>query len=213
MTTIAGWFSAALDIVRQHKRAYLAINVVYYGLVAVSMVFVSYYPELQEALISSVAQSFTEGPLAGVAEAYIGGHVLQAIVLTSLFNLFMGSLLVLFAPSMVIPFAGLLMGVVRAILWGLVLAPTTPELQVTMIPHSGTLLLEGQGYILALLAVWVLGRAFTSPSSVGASSWRTGYVIGLKRAGSLLLLVAVVLAVAAIYEALTLIYLVPRLLS
>ncbi len=213
MKTIAGWLRAALDIVRLYKRAYLTINVVYYGLVAVSMVFVFYHPELQEALIDSVAQSFTEGPLAAVAEAYLGGHLLQAIVLTFLFNFFMGSLLVLFAPSMVIPFAGLLMGVVRAVLWGLVLAPTTPELQITMIPHSGTLLLEGQGYIIALLAVWVLGRAFTSPSSVGASSWKAGYAIGLKRAGPLLLLAAAVLAIAALYEALTLIYLVPRLLS
>ncbi len=212
MTTLRAWFKTACDIVRQHKRPYLIINLAYYGIVAASMVFVSFYPEIQAALIQSVAASFAEGSLAVVAEAYLGGHVVQAAALTFLFNFFMGSVLVLLAPSMIIPFAGLLVGLVRAILWGLVLAPTTPELLITMIPHSGTLILEGQGYILALLAVWVLGRAFISPSSVGATSWRSGYARGLKNAAWLFLLVAAVLLVAAIYEAVTLIYLVPRLL-
>ena len=212
MTHLRRWFEGTLDVIKRYKRAYVTINVTYYGLVVVAMVFVSFFPELQEALIHTAARSFAEEPMAGVAEAYLGGHVLRAISLTFLFNFFLGTLLVLFAPSMLIPFAGLFMGVVRAILWGLLLAPTTPELRITMIPHSGTLILEGQGYIIALLAVWVLGRAFVSPSSVGASSWTGAYLHGLKRSASLLSLAAVVLLIAAIYEALTLIYLVPRLL-
>ncbi len=213
MAILRRWFPNTLDIIRQHKRAYLTINVAYYGVVAIAMVFVSFYPEIQEALISTVALSFAEEPMAGVARAYLEGQVFRAISLTFLFNFFMGTLLVLFLPSMVIPFAGLFMGGVRALLWGLLLAPTTPELQITMIPHSGTLLLEGQGYILALLAVWVLGRAFTSPRSINAPSWRAAYLKGLSKASRLIGLAALVLLVAAIYEALTLIYLVPQLLA
>lgn len=212
MQTLRRWLTSAIAIVRQYRRAYVTINVAYYGIVVIAMVFVSFYPGIQEALLQAVTLSFAEEPMAGVAEAYIEGHVLRAVSLTFLFNFFMGTLLVLFAPSMLIPFAGLFVGGVRALLWGLLLAPTTPELQTTMIPHSGTLLLEGQGYILALLAVWVLGRAYTSPASVGAPSWTAAYLCGLKRAASLLGLAALVLILAAIYEAVTLIYLVPGLL-
>ena len=212
MATLARWFRNALLIVKRHKRAYIIINVVYYGLVATAMVYVAGHPALQEALLGEIALSFTEGPLAGVAEAYAGGHVLQAMALTFLVNFFLGSVVVLLAPSLLIPFAGVGIGLIRATLWGLLLAPTTPELQAAMIPHSLTLVVEGQGYILAMLAAWVLGRAFVSPSSVGAASWGAGYVRGLKDAGSVFLLVAAVLAVAAVYEALEVIYLVPLLL-
>ena len=45
-----------------------------------------------------------------------------------------------------------------------------------------------------------------------ADSWRTGYVKGLRDATQVYLLVAAVLAVAAVYEALEVIYLVPLLL-
>jgi hypothetical protein len=212
MAALARWFRSALGVVQRHKRAYLTINLAYYGLVAAAMVFVASHPEIQDALIRSVMISFGEGPLAGVAEAYEGGHVLKAMALTFLFNFFLGSILVLLTPSMVVPFAGVFIGFVRAILWGLLLAPTTPELQAAMIPHSLTLLLEGQGYILAILASWILGRAFVSPSSVQAGSWRVGYARGVKNALLVHLLVAAVLIIAAVYEALEVIYLVPLLL-
>ena len=213
MTKALAVLRSALAVVRRHRRAYLAINLAYYGAVAASMAYVTAHPELQLALTEAVVLSFSQGPMATVADAYRDGNVLQATLYTFSFNFFAGSLLVLLLPSMLVPFAGLPMGLVRAVLWGLLLAPTSPELQAAMIPHSLTLLLEGQGYILTLLAVWVLGRAFVSPSSVDASSWTQGYVRGLRKAALVMALAAVTLAVAAIYEVLELIYLVPLLVS
>lgn len=212
MATLRQWLLSAVETLKGHKRAYLVINIAYYGLVAAAMVYVTSHPELQEALLGEVALSLTQGPLSGVAEAYAAGRPLEAMLLTFVFNFFLGSLVVLVAPSLILPFAGVGIGFVRAVLWGLLLAPTTPALQAAMIPHSLTLILEGQGYILAMMAAWVMGRAFITPSSVGASSWTDGYVRGLKDTGRLLLLVAIVLGVAAVYEALEVIYLVPRLL-
>lgn len=210
---LARWFRDALLIVRCHNRPYIVINLAYYGLVATAMVYVTGHPELQQALIGEVSLSLTQGPLAGVADAYQGGHVLQAAALTFLFNFFLGAGVVLLAPSLLIPFAGVGTGLIRATLWGLLLAPTSPELQAAMIPHTLTLIIEGQGYILAMLAAWVLGRAFVSPGSVGAHSWRSGYASGLKDAAKVFILVATVLAVAAVYEAFEVIYLVPLLIS
>jgi len=200
-----------LRLVREYRRSYLAINVVFYGLVACGMAYVTFHPEVQEMLTQAVLLSFTEGPLAPVAEAYAGGEVFKSIFLTFAVNFAIASVLVIFVPSLLIPFSGVLVGVARAALWGLLLAPTTPELRAAMIPHSLTLVIEGQAYILAMLGAWILGRAFVSPHSVGALSWKEGYLRGLRNGASIYLLVAIVLAVAAVYEVLEVIYLVPLL--
>jgi len=202
----------AIAIVRNHKRAYVGLNVGYYGLVTISMVVVTSYPGVQAALTNAVVESFSQGVLADVMAAYAGANVPAAVALTFLVNFFMGSLVVLLLPSLLIPFGGVAIGGFRAVLWGLLLAPTTPELRLAMIPHSLTLLLEGQGYVLAIFAAWVFGRAFVSPASVGANSRLQGYGIGLKKALLIYVLVALVLALAAIYEALEVIYLVPLLI-
>jgi hypothetical protein len=193
---------SALETIKKSRRAYIVLNLVYYGLVACGMVYVAFNPSLQQSLIATVGSAFTEGPLSAVGSAYTGGQVLWAMVLTFVVNLFLGSIAVITLPSLVIPFSGLLMGVYRAILWGLLLSPTAPELRLVMIPHSLVLILEGQAYILAMLAAYVQGRAFLWPRSAGVATRRQGYGLGVKRSIRIYVLVVLVLAVAAVYEAL-----------
>jgi len=194
---------SAWQPVRDHSRAYVALNVMYYGLVGLAMLYVAVInPALQEQLLGGVQQALSEGPLATVGGAYLSGNVFAAAVLTFLVNLFAGSLLYVTLPSLIVPFAGLVLGAYRAVLWGLLLAPTTAELALVMIPHSVTLLLEGQAYILAMLAAYVHGIAFLRPARVGLSTHRKGYVAGLKMAARVYVLVVIVLAAAAVYEAL-----------
>ena len=193
---------SALEAIKEFRRAYIVLNLVYYGLVVCGMVYVAFNPSLQQSLLELVGSAFTEGPLSAVGSAYSSGQVLQAMVLTFVVNLFLGSIAVITLPSLVIPFSGLLMGAYRAVLWGLLLSPTTPELRLVMIPHSLVLILEGQAYILAMLAAYVQGRAFLWPRSVGAATRRQGYGLGVKRSVRIYLPVVLLLAVAAIYEAL-----------
>jgi hypothetical protein len=202
----------ALAVIREFRREYVVLNMIYYGLVVCAMIYTVFDPSPQQSLSEAALQAFTEGgPLAPVGSAYGGGKVLSAMVLTFTVNLIAGAFMVITLPSLVIPFSGLLMGAVRAVLWGLVLSPTTPELARGMIPHSLTLVIEGQGYILALLAVYVHGKAFLWPRTVGAASRGQGYLAGLRRSAQLYLLVVLVLAVAAVYEALEVIFIVPLL--
>ena len=198
---------SALETVKESRRAYIVLNLVYYGLVICGMIYVAFNPSLQQSLLELVGSAFTQGPFSAVGSAYTGGQVLQAMVLTFVVNLFLGSIAVITVPSLVIPFSGLLIGAYRAVLWGLLLSPTTPGLRLVMIPHSLTLILEGQAYILAMLAAYVQGRAFLWPRSAGASTHRQGYGIGVKRSVRIYLLVVLLLAVAAIYEALEVIIL------
>ena len=193
---------SALETIKEVRRAYIVLNLVYYGLVICGMIYVAFDPSLQQSLLELVGSAFTEGPLSAVGSAYVGGQVLWAMVLTFVVNLFLGSIAVITLPSLVIPFSGLLIGAYRAVLWGLLLSPTTPELRLVMIPHSLVLILEGQAYILAMLAAYVHGRAFLWPRSVGAATRRQGYGLGVKRSVRIYLLVVLLLAAAAIYEAL-----------
>jgi hypothetical protein len=198
-----GIIKSAWQLLRDHSRAYLALNAMYYGLVGLAMVYVALInPSLQEQLLGDVEQALTEGPLATVGGAYLSGNVFVAAVLTFLVNLFAGSLLYVTLPSLIVPFAGIPLGAYRAVLWGLLLAPTTRELALVMIPHSVTLLLEGQAYILAIFAAYVHGLAFVRPKSVGLSSRREGYVAGLRMAARVYVLVLIALAASALYEAL-----------
>jgi hypothetical protein len=197
---------SALETIKESRRAYIILNLVYYGLVVFGMVYVAFNPSLQQLLIDAVGNAFTEGVLSAVGSAYTGGQVLQAMVLTFVVNLFLGSIAVITVPSLVIPFSGLLIGAYRALLWGLLLSPTTPVLRWVMIPHSLVLILEGQAYILAMLAAYVQGRAFLWPHSVGAATRRQGYGVGVKLSVRIYLLIVLLLALAAVYEALEVVF-------
>ncbi len=193
---------SAWGLVQENRRAYIMINVAYYGLVAICMVYVAFNQKLQEELLNAVGSAFMTGPLSFVGQAYVNVKVLSAIAVTFFVNLFIGSFATITLPSLIIPFSGLLMGIYRAAIWGLLLSPANPELRLLMIPHSLTLILEGQAYILTLLAALIQGRAFLWPKTVGLESHIKGYVEGLKRTGRIYLLVILTLAIAAVYEVL-----------
>jgi len=53
-----------------------------------------------------------------------------------------------------------------------------------------------------LFAVYLQGRAFLWPKSVGLETHKQGYVEGLKRTGRMYVLVVLTLAIAAVYEVL-----------
>ncbi|MFH1486297.1 MAG: stage II sporulation protein M [Chloroflexota bacterium] len=203
----------SLRIIGEHRRAYIVLNVGYYGLVVCGMIYVTFNPALQQSLIDAVGAAFAKGPLSEVVRAYTGGQVLSAMFMTFVVNLTMGSLFYITLPSLMVPFSGLLLGAYRAILWGLLLSPASPELRLAMIPHSLTLLLEGQAYILAIFAAYVHGRAFLWPHTVGEATRWQGYLAGVRRMTRLYLLVVIMLAVAAIYEALEVIFIVAPMAS
>jgi hypothetical protein len=195
---------SAWETVKEFRRAYVVLNVVYYGLVIVGMIYVAFDPSLQQTLLGAASGAFTSGPLAAVGSAYSGGQVLRAVALTFVVNLIVGSIAFVTLPSLVIPFSGLLVGVYRAILWGLMLSPAAPELRLIMIPHSLTLILEGQAYILAMpgglrarpglpvaaergghepqAGIWDRGQAFAAHVRAGRA--RVGRRGGLRGAGN-----------------------------
>ena len=191
---------SAWGLVQEHRRVYVILNALYYGLVLIFMVYVAFNRPLQDELLESVGEAFMTGPLSFVGSVYINTKVLAAIGATFAVNLFVGSFGTITLPSLLIPFSGILVGFYRAVLWGLILSPAHPDLRLIMIPHSLTLILEGQAYILTMLAAYIQGKSFLWPKTVGLESRRQGYLEGLKRTGKMYVLVLLTLLIAAIYE-------------
>ena len=173
----------------------------YFGLVILGSYFAHSVPEIQTTLLSFIndALSSKSGPMAAASEAYASHNVLHAAAVTFGVNFFLGTLISITLPSFLVPGCGILMAVFRPLMWGLMLAPTLNMLALTMIPHSGTLLLEGGGYILAAIFALIIPMRIFDVRSQETVLTRFGRAILLNVQASFW--VAVVLAVAALYEA------------
>lgn len=108
---------------------------------------------------------------------------------------------------MIVPYLGLLFAGFRALLWGVLFSPFTGHYGAEIIPHYLTLILEGEGYVLAMLAICVQSQWVTTRTQPRTHA----YFDGLLESIRIYKLVAIVLLVAAIYEACEVIYLAPLL--
>ena len=177
------------------------LHLLYFGLVLLASLIVYELPTLQTVLFSALRQVAADphNPLGVAAKAYHSLNIPRAAAVTFGVNFFLGSCVVITLPSLVVPGSGVLLAVIRATLWGLLLAPTFVLLSFGMLAHSGTLLLEGEGYILAAF-FGLLVPLYLFHDDQGRGLWRRygrALVMNLKA----MIVVAVVLAVAACYEA------------
>ncbi|MDH4239858.1 MAG: hypothetical protein OEW48_09865 [Phycisphaerae bacterium] len=195
------WLRLPLAEIRRYKYLFIAMNLIYFGTVVLFMLVSYAVPELQSCFLVGVTSQLKEGSgILGIAgEAYASRNILRAAVTTFAINFPIGSLVVITLPSIIIPGAGVLVAGLRSILWGLIIAPGFSDLLGPMVPHSVTLLFEGHGYVIAaFFGVLVLVYLFRKSE---------GPNVGIRYVRALLmnvrgnLLVIIVLAVAAVYEA------------
>ena len=195
------WLRLPLAEIRKYKHLFVAMNLIYFGTVVLFMLVSYAVPELQSCFLVGVTSQLTEGSgILGIAgEAYASKNILRAAVTTFAINFPFGSLLCITLPSIIIPGSGALIAGLRALLWGVIIAPGFSGLLGPMVPHSVTLLLEGHGYVIAtFFGVLVLVYLFRKAEGPSAGT-RYGRALLMNVRGNLL--VAIVLAVAAVYEA------------
>jgi hypothetical protein len=219
----SGVLAAPLLEMAQRPRLLWGVHLAYFGLYVLGAMLVQASPDLQTVLLSAVRgeiSSSGKGPLAIAGQAYGTGNMFYAALVTFLVNFPLGSFAMISLPSMIIPGCGAVLATLRATLWGVLLGPSLVSLTRAMLPHTGTLLLEGEGYILATFFALVIpvylfrpSQAPDKPSELGelqdfqkaSSPRRNTYMSRLWSAVVLNLkaniLVAIVLAVAACYEA------------
>ncbi|GAB3305595.1 stage II sporulation protein M [Pseudoclavibacter terrae] len=190
-------------LIRDNARAYILLNIAAYGLTAVGFVLGIVFPGLQAARVDALEGDGT----AGLVQDLVLTPPLFALVILAV-NIGKVGLGFIILPSLVVPFAGLGLFAYFAVETGITLAPTSPIAWVQLIPHSLTLIIELQAYILLLLGAWLLGRCWILPRTVGAPNRRRGYLRGLRSMAVLAVPALALLIVGAIWEAYSLRYLI-----
>jgi hypothetical protein len=195
------WLKAPLAELRDRPRLAWGIHLCYFGVVIAASLLIHQLPAVQTVFLSIVqdAISAKSGVLSEAGKAYGSGNIPRAAAVTFVMNFFLGSILVITLPSILVPGSGIVTATLRSVLWGVVLAPTLAVLALNMIPHSGTMLLEGEGYILAAFFGLLIPIHIVQSSLGGTPLSRFGRVILLNLKANIL--IALVLAVAACYEA------------
>jgi len=188
-----------LQIVRANKRPYLIINAIMYGLMLVGFGLAVLFP----ALSTWRSDALTENGDAALVLSIITKPWLFALTILGV-NVLRIGLLSIVLPSMVVPFAGILVTAYWAFTTGMALVPAGSASWIPLIPHSLTVLIEFQAYVLLMLGAFILGRSWIRPQTVGAMNRRQGYLIGLKTIGWLAIPAAALLIVGAVWEAFSL---------
>jgi hypothetical protein len=190
-------------IIRANARAYLVLNALAYGLFVVGFIVGLLFPHLNQAEVERLNDDGT----VDLVQSLINNPWLFALTILGVNTLRMGAVTVV-VPSMIVPFAGIPLFAYWALTTGITLVPASDIGWVALIPHSLTLVIEFQAYILFMLGVYLLGRCWIWPRTVGADNRRAGYVRGLRQLGWLSLPAAVLLVIGAVYEAFSLRYFV-----
>lgn len=188
-------------IIRENRRAYLLINLGAYGLGVIGFVIGLLFPELNEARTTALVDDGT----ADLVGWLVTIPPLFALAILGV-NLFRLSILTILLPSLVVPFAGLAFFAYWAVETGITLAPADSREWVMLIPHSLTIVIEFQAYVILLLGAYLLGRYWLRPRDIGAKNRRQGYVRGLRAIGLLALPALTLLIVGALWEAYSLRY-------
>ncbi|MGY2193383.1 hypothetical protein [Pseudomonas pergaminensis] len=205
-------FRQTYPLIVQHRKALISLTVLFYCLFLLSFCLTLLHPEFQRYQQPEIDQAYRQpGLLKMAADAYGAKQTATAAALTFLVNsgVALGTTTL---PSLIVPFAGLLAVFHRAVLWGVMFAPVGPH-PATLIPHSLTLLIEGQAYVLAALAAYVQGMMFLFPKRYGIKSHGAGFIAGCVASYKIYLLILLTLFIAAVYESVEVIYLMPIFLN
>ncbi|RFA07133.1 hypothetical protein B7R21_16895 [Subtercola boreus] len=197
-----------LQIIRADIRPYLAINVIAYGAFVVGFIAAVIFPELGADRGATLENNGT----GDLVRSLFLNPALFAVVIFGV-NVVATAAPWIVLPSLIVPFAGIAAFAYHAFTLGSGLAPTTDIATVGLIPHSLTVIIEFQAYALVMFGAYLLGRSWIRPASVGARTHRIGYLRGLKKLGWLSLPALALFVIGAIYEALSLRFLVQPLVE
>ena len=196
---------AILDMIASRPSLYWGMHVLFYGVFFLSMYESISNPLLTYRITQYIQAVFSDGGLGYIGEAYASGDVIAAAWPTFYNNYIEQTLGLTFMISLFpIPF-GLIKNLMSFSLVGGALTPLWVGTSQAYILHSLTMVFELQGYIIACFAItaWPLHLI---------AGMRLGQFFSYVKSGLLMLFTAAILTglmlgIAALYEAFTLIHL------
>lgn len=184
---------------------FLAMHVIMYGGLFMAMGLALAFPLANYTVLSYITHQFSEGALGYVGAAYDSGNILRAAAATFLNNYVLQTCVFTFIISLP-PFClGFFKTLLSFAVAGFGMSPLWLDGTTHLTYHAITMVLELEAYILAsfIVVLWPLRLVLgVHQGMLGAEA-----LAGLRSFGAGLLLTGFMLAIAAIYEATTLILL------
>lgn len=198
-----------LAAISEHRRLFTGMHVAVFGAFIACGLVAHGIPQVQDALLRAIKRSVENphNPLGLAAGAYRSKVVLQAAAVTVAVNFLLGAVASITLPSLILPGAGAAVAFLRACVLGLTLAPTSAKLFHAMAWHTGTALVEMEAYILAAFFGLMVPVYIFSPSKGKTAPGRYARALLLNVRGAVLVLI--VLAAVALYEAVEVIMQMP----
>ncbi len=198
-------FAVVLREIARRPRLFASVHLVLFGAFFVLMTVALAFPLMNLRLVHAVREEFSSGGLSYIGDAYASQNVLKATAATFFHNFVVATVGFSVIPSLLIPFAGLLKNLASFTIVGFVMAPLWTGSAQGLVYHSITMVLELEAYALTSFIVTVLPiRGF---KGLLEGEFVAQYAAGVRIIISGALLAGAMLAVAAVYEATTLILL------
>ena len=196
-----------VTIFRKDWKLLAAVNAFYLGVFLIGAVIALLRPDVQGYWLDVLAQGLKAGPLAPVGSAIAVGRVVNLAVSIFATNLITGTFVFITVPSLLFPPWALLLGGWRALLWGVAFGVPYGHLTMDkLVFHYVTMLVEGEAYVIAIFGSLRQALALIRPGRFGEASRLRAYLAAIVDNVKLLLVVVVLLAVGAVYEAFEVLY-------
>lgn len=189
----------AWDILIKNRYAYFALNILYYGLIILLMVYAAFDAPLQSRILETNGTYYMTGALSVADQSFEARKLFLVLGRTFLINVLGTSYGSITLPSFVIPFVGILLGLYQAAMLGLVFSPFNTGISQIFVPHIVTMFIEGQACVLAMLGAYIQGRAMLWPKSMGQISRWKAYVEGVRQTGTIYMFIMALFLISALY--------------
>ena len=197
------FMTATLESLSQRSKLLLGMHVLMYGGFFSMMLLATALPLGLLVLQTIVSNTFQEGELSAIGAAYAAGNIPLAAVMTWAWNYLVATVTLSVIPSLLFPFWGVAKNLLSFLMVGFVMSPVWTGSAAGFVYHSITMTLELEAYIIVSFAVSVL--PIDVFRGVLSGKLAEGIGSGLKVVGGATVLAGLMLAVAASYEAVTLI--------
>jgi len=192
-------------IFKKDWKLFLSCNVFLFGLFVLGILAGQVFPDVHNASVNFIEQATSTGPISTAEQTLESGDILLGTWQIFSHNLFVTVVLAAL-PSLIFPPWILVVFGAQFFVFGVIFSIpdiiTKPDV---LVPLLGTLLLEGEAYVIAIFATMRLVEALVWPKRFGEQSVLKAYVKAVVDNGKLLVVVGVVLAVAALFEAASLV--------
>lgn len=190
--------------IQQRDKLFRFINTFFYAVFFINLFTALYQPETHRLIIYYITHVFSEGDLQYIGEAYKQGDILRAAITTFHNNFWVQTFLLTFLISIPPFMLGVFKSLISFAFAGYAMSPIWAGTAVRLTFHSITIVLELEAYILAVFAV-VLWTYYFWNAVFTRKQFRQKIYNGFKVIISAIVVTGCILAIAALYESITII--------